>query len=216
METLWIIGAGHFGGLAVERLSKKKGERNLVVVDPHAEALAELEDAHGITPYQGDGIEFLARELTPQARVDWIIPSLPLHMAWEWCQRKLGTDQLVQAPMAQGLLQGLPNAMEGRAGDIYASHADFICPDNCPEPDQICTATGRPRKQDMFALIADLSTPDCPSLVLRSRQLCPGVGGVTPAQLHGLLSEIRTRNGPLMISTACRCHAVVTPSRHTP
>lgn len=216
METIWIIGAGHFGRLAVKRLRGKKKVRHLVVVDPVEKNLEGLEALNQVTTVIGDGIEFLDEHLKPDANVDWVVPSLPLHLAWEWCRRRLGSSRLLPLPAArQQVLPLVPNPMEGATNDLYASFAGFICPDNCSEPSEYCTVTGLPRKQNLFDFLGELQIPGFRSLVIQSHQLCPGIGGVTPDQLFSLLADIQSAPGNLLISTACRCHGVITPSLYT-
>ena len=213
METIWIIGAGHFGRLAANRLSGRKKARSLVVVDPVAKNLEDLQAIGEITTVLGDGVAFLDEHLKPGAKVDWVIPSLPLHLGWEWCRRRLGPSHLVPLPAArQEVLSLVPNPMEGTGNDLYASFADFICPDNCSEPSEYCTVTGLPRRQNLYEVLEKLQIPGFRSLVLQSQQLCPGIGGVTPDQLFSLLADIKAAPGKLLISTACRCHGVITPS----
>lgn len=215
METIWIIGAGHFGKLAITRLTNTK-EVRLTVVDPVEKNLEGLQVPGVVTAIHEDGINFLNKRLTPEADVDWIIPSLPVHLAWEWCQRRLGKNNLIPVPSAKKeLIPLLPNAMEGASNDLYVSFADFICPDNCDEPSQYCTVTGLPRKQNLFDLLQEIHIPGFRSIVLQSQQLSPGIGGVTPEQLFTLLTDIQSAPGQLLISTACRCHGVVTPSLYT-
>jgi hypothetical protein len=104
----------------------------------------------------------------------------------------------------------MPHALRGNAGQAYVSHADFICPDNCPEPEKICTHTGKPRPLDLFRLLGNVDFDDVLPIVIRSHQLLPGVGGIYPADLLDALDIVRKNSHrPLMIATACRCHGVV-------
>ncbi len=217
MENIWIIGAGRFGSLALKRLSEQHGNWKFLMVDPVKERLNELKELHagsGITPdltiEHADGIPFLCDHLTPRARVSWIIPCLPIHLAWEWCALKPGGDRLVRTPLDSGVDDLLPNPFHGENGDVYASNADFLCPDNCLEPEDLCTVTGRPRKKDMFKRFEELHYKDFLPLVVRSWQLGPGIGGYRPEQLFSLLERIRARKGRLLVCTACRCHGVIT------
>lgn len=73
----------------------------------------------------------------------------------------------------------LPNFIEGKNGDIYVSHADFICPDDCPEPDDFCFFTGQERKRNMHDLLKEIDLPGFRPIVVRSHQLAHGVGGCT-------------------------------------
>ncbi len=209
MKTIWIIGAGRFGSIAAKRLSKQHSDWHLVLIDPVMENMTRLKKSN-ITIEQADGINFLDKNLKPGIKVSWIIPSLPVHLAWEWCRIKMGQDRLVRAQFLPGLDSLLPNPVHGSNKDIYVSNADFICPDNCREPKELCTVTKRPRKQDMYHLLETLQYKDYSSIVLRSRQLAPGVGGVSPGQLFSFLNKVEQNKGSLLLCTACRCHGVVT------
>jgi hypothetical protein len=81
-----------------------------------------------------DGVKYLDDNLDLKADVAWIIPSLPVHLAWEWSRRKFGRTQLKAKELPDKILFLLPHPMRGNASHIYVSHADFICPDNCSEP----------------------------------------------------------------------------------
>ena len=210
MENIWIIGAGHFGQLAVDRLLNSKKNYEITWVDPDRESLSTLSHP-SITPIQGDGIEFLVRNLSPETPVDWILPCLPRHLAWEWCRRYMGEGRLMPEALPRALWGELPHPMVGEDGQIYVSHADFLCPDDCPEPASLCTATGQPRKENMYELIQKFSPNGRISHVIRSHQLGPGIGGYTPAQLFDLARAVASHSTPGIIATACRCHGVISP-----
>ncbi len=212
MKTVWIIGAGRFGCLALERLSRLHPAWQFVMVDKEDKDPDMPEVSNAVFEHE-DGIDFLKDNLKPDSRVSWIIPSLPVHMAFEWCALKMGEDRIQRLVLPQELDCMLPNPMHGENGDLYVSNADFICPSDCAEPADICTMTGRPRKQDMFDRIRSLSYEDFRPAVLRSRQLGPGVGGLTPDQLYGLLNTLEQERADFLVATACRCHGVVTGAR---
>ena len=107
------------------------------------------------------------------------------------------------------LLTALPNAMTGEGGAIYASIADFLCPDNCPEPADRCTHTGKARPVELFQVIHEIAGERCASVVLQSRQLAPGVGGYRPLALLNAFAQVRAANRPILLATACRCHGVM-------
>ena len=44
MESFWILGAGHFGSLAVKRILQSQRDCNVIVVDHAAEPLDGLMD----------------------------------------------------------------------------------------------------------------------------------------------------------------------------
>jgi len=209
MKIVWIIGAGRFGSAAVIKLSKQHKDWRFVLVDKVRENLLKAKRSNTVLEHC-DGIRFLNDCLEPGGQVSWIIPSLPVHLAWEWCQMKMGPDRLVRSPLSAGIDPLLPNPMHGANKDIYASNADFICPENCCEPEDICTVTKRPRKQDMFRRLETLQYKEYTPIVLRSRQLGPGIGGYSPAQLFSFLNKVKHHKGPLLLCTACRCHGVIT------
>ncbi|MCF6249395.1 MAG: potassium transporter [Desulfobacula sp.] len=212
MQNIWLIGAGKFGRLAAKRLEHKF---KILMIDSNEDRLSK-KDSLSITYVLQDGIQFLEQNLLPNADVAWIIPCLPVHLAWEWCRRKLGAILIPHALPAE-LETLLPNPLPGKNTDIYVSHADFLCPDNCNEPDIYCTRTKQPRKQDMHALLESLTFRDYQSLVLKSRQLGPGVGGYSPEDLIDFQNKIKkNQKGDLLISTACRCHGVVTGAKLLP
>jgi hypothetical protein len=209
MKTIWIIGIGKFGWSAYRKLSEASENTYFVLADPLQE---NLQRAKG--PYcdliKSDGIIFLKQNLHTTNKPDWIIPALPVHLAAEWCLSKLGTLRLRRCEIPSVSDALIPNSMRGQDGNIYTSHANFKCPDNCEEPDAFCTVTREPRKKNMFALLNELNISHFRSKVIRSHQLGPGIGGYRPEQLFMLLAEIRRSRTPLLVSTACRCHGVVT------
>ncbi|MDM8522443.1 potassium transporter [Desulfococcaceae bacterium HSG8] len=208
MKKIWIIGSGHFGLNALRILSGNNEKRHFVLVDPVRKNLEQP----NCTLEQADGAAFLAQHLYPGSEPDWIIPALPVHLAAEWCLLRMGREQLwrISLPEIKPLL---PNPVRGEAGDIYVSHATFRCPDDCAEPRRTCTVTGKSRKQNMFDILKDIRFPLFQSLVIRSFQLAPGVGGYAPGQLFELLNQVKNARNDLLISTACRCHGVVTGLR---
>lgn len=209
MEEIWIIGVGQFGHLAWERLSGRRQNTHFVLVDPSAENLSRCEGDH-ISKEHTDGVGFLSQHLTHTDGPAWIIPALPVHLAAEWLLEYLGPRQIQRVIPPPELDPRLPHPIRGQSGDIYVTHATFKCPDDCAEPRDICTVTGKKRKRNMFEVLGEISLPPFQSLVVRSHQLGPGIGGYRPRQLRGLLQHMEQASGPFLISTACRCHGVVT------
>jgi len=201
-RRFWILGAGHFGKLAVERIRRHIAGAEIVVIDEKGSNLdVDLQ-------VSTDGVRWLSENLEPSAAVDMVIPAIPLHVAAEWLRSRLVPDrQLIGIEAQADWLAPLPNVIGGRTGQYYVSHADFICPDTCPEPESICTHTKKPRPVDLFRLLG--SNTVIP-IVIRSYQLLPGVGGLLPADLFRALAMVPTRTGQsFMVATACRCHGVV-------
>jgi len=209
MKNIWIIGLGQFGLHAVRYLAKKNKDIQFVLVDA---TMANLMQAAG--PNRSlelaDAVAFLERNLHTDREPDWIIPALPIHLAAEWCLVKQEPVRLSRVPLPAEIKPLLPNPMEAYNGDIYVSHADFRCPGDCAEPRDICTVTQKPRKRNMFEVLADVKMPAFQSLVIRSHQLGPGIGGYRPVMLFELLEGVKQAENNLLVSTACRCHGVVT------
>ncbi len=208
-KTIWIIGVGKFGWRAYRKLAEASEDTHFVLADSLQKNLQRAKGPR-CTLIKSDGIIYLQQNLQTTNKPDWIIPALPVHLAAEWCQARLGIKRLRRCEIPATLDSLLPNPMRGQDGNIYTSHADFKCPGNCEEPDDLCTVTRKPRKKNMFALLEELNIPNYHSRVIRSHQLGPGIGGYRPEQLFQLLADIRHSRIPLLVSTACRCHGVIT------
>ncbi|PIE61364.1 MAG: potassium transporter [Desulfobacterales bacterium] len=211
MEKIWIIGAGQFGLRAAKWLMKQRRSVEILMVDLDAAFLAEAEQL-GCRIEMRDGVKFLFDNLNVEHSPDWVIPAVPVHLASEWCRLHIGEAFMRSMELPAKIKEGLPNAMDGPSGDIYVSHADFICPPNCNEPDERCTQTGRPRKPDMFELLAQIRFQDIKPFVIQSEQLGPGVGGYRPNALFELKKQLEVYRGPCFTATACRCHGVISGS----
>lgn len=209
METVWIMGAGRFGRLAASRLA---GAYRIIMVDASEKQLEKVTHPGVHCRYQ-DGVQYLDEHLFPDTDAAWIIPCLPVHLAWEWCCKKLGSRRLISHTVDRDIKAVLPNPIQSCTTHIYVSHADFVCPDNCSEPDTICTKTGQPRKKPMYSLLESMHFKDYKPLVIRSHQIGPGVGGYSPGQLYQLLTDIKNAENKILVSTACKCHGVMTGGR---
>ena len=209
MKEIWIIGAGRFGWLAFQRLSEKKKHTRFILVDPVKENLSRWQGPKLII-YLGDGVDFLNEHLQGESRPDWIIPALPVHLAGQWLLARLGPMQIQRITIPEEIEHYLPNPIRGAGGDLYVSHADFRCPHDCAEPRDLCTVTGEKRKKNMFEVLKGIRFDPFQPVVIRSRQLGPGVGGYRPRQIYELLEKVKQLSGPLLLSTACRCHGVIT------
>ncbi len=206
---VWVVGAGYFGTKAVDRLTKKDPDISVTLVDIDPNRLDAWEPP--IRTVQDNGVHYLAQKLETEPLPDWIIAALPIHLAFEWIKETLKGVELKPVSLPDRRVSQLPNPVRGADGALYLSHADFLCPDACTEPPERCTVTGRPRETEMHQLIMDIQIPSCPSVVIRSHQLLPGVGGYSPAALLSARECVRRCRGNVLIGTACACHAVVHP-----
>lgn len=209
MEEIWIIGAGQFGHIAFQRLSAAGNGRHFVLVDPVEEKLLRCKGPTS-TLEISDGIEFLAISLQKGRIPDWIIPALPVHLAAEWLLLHLGPQRLKRVRLPSELTKLVPNPFPGPEGNLYVSHADFRCPPDCDEPRDICTITRNMRQQNMYDFLGSLNLKPFKPLNIRSHQLGPGIGGYRIEQLFEMRKNVVQATGPFLLSTACRCHGVIT------
>ena len=104
MKEIWIVGAGFFGNLALNRLDN--GKIKFVIVDAGPDNLEKLKGPNR-NIIQEDGIAFLDKNLRENKKPDWIIPALPVHLAAEWCLLKLGPEKISRIIIALLLAMGL-------------------------------------------------------------------------------------------------------------
>jgi hypothetical protein len=212
VETVWILGAGRFGRHAAAGLEAEGTTHRLVLLDPSPESLAAAAGP-GRSVIQADGVAYLVEHLRPERAddaPDWIVPALPVHLPAEWCLGLLGPQGLQRRPVPPAVLDQVPQPLPGATGDLYVSHARFRCPAHCVEPEDRCTVTQEPRPRNLFEILEHLAVPPYRSLVVRSQQLGAGIGGYRPRQLFALLGLVESSGPRLLVSTACRCHGVLT------
>lgn len=209
MREVWIIGVGQFGWLAAQRLSSRLADTRFVLVDPDEKNLSRAKGPRR-TLIKEEGVRFLHTALSERVPPDWIIPALPVHLAAEWCLLHLAQRGWNRCRIPESIHPLLPAPLVGPSGDVYVSHADFKCPDDCAEPRDLCTVTREKRKPNMFELLADLPVSPFLPAVIRSHQLGPGIGGYRPSHLTDLLSRIESGPTQILVCTACRCHGVIT------
>lgn len=209
-ETIyWIIGAGRFGAMAAERLSRKRPEARFVVVDENLCALKGLSHLP-VELVRHEGASYLVSHLDKGVSPAWIVPAVPIHLAFEWVRLKTSNRALIEVvPVPSEMESMLPNPIRGPQGQLYVSYADFPCPDHCVEPFEKCTVTGKPRKGLLYKVLEEILYEDFISVVIRSHQLAPGVGGYRPEALKESLVRIFQGKGLVLYSTACLCHGVV-------
>lgn len=218
MQRIHIVGCGKFGYRALEFYAQKKEPQTLVLVDSDEENLIAgqklLSSANAdFSTSSRDAVDYLVTLLDdPEAlQNDWIIPTVPLHLAFAVLRRVSRRRQLPWTT-----LPSLPNLFAGERDEIYSSLADFLCPPDCPQPRTHCFHTGKKRDPSLINLLARLEYRQqggrgekLPSLILPSTQIGPGLGGFPLRRLGRIISFVNDRcPGPLLFSTACRCHGV--------
>jgi len=207
MESFLILGAGRFGSLAVQRILARKKVLRLVVVDRDGHVLAKRRE-NSVETVEQDAIDFLVHY--PGLGSEWIVPAIPVHVAFAWLCRQLAREGAVTQLAVPSILdQKVPNSIRAKTGALYASFATFRCPDDCDEPEESCTVTGEVREADLFDVVRNIEVEGYVTLVVRSNQLAPGVGGYQLSVLWRLLEEARSTEKDILVATACRCHGVI-------
>ncbi|MFP4474225.1 MAG: potassium transporter [Desulfatibacillaceae bacterium] len=204
---VWILGAGVFGQLAVDRIRERSPEADIVSVDDDATGLDRVRGR--ARTFLADGMDFLAERLGRGSDPDWIVPAIPVHVAFLWIWRMLAdTHEVKPVPVPRDLVPDKWHPMPAADDGLYLSRADFTCPDDCAEPAGTCTVTGKPRDENLYDVLAEPGRGFTPC-VIRSVQLAPGVGGFRPGVLFAARDMAATATGNVLIVTACRCHGVV-------
>ncbi len=210
MASYLILGAGKFGRLALRRLRGQDSHARFLVIDRQAKALAAARISGGEAAelLEGEAIPFLSAHLGPASPWDWLIPMVPVHVAYSWLMNgPLARENWEPAGVPESLRNLAALSIPGAKGELYLSQA-HRCPDDCAEPDA-CPVTGEERQHPLFVKLAEASRPGLPILVVASRQLAPGVGGYPPQELVKLAETMVAAKSPVLVATACRCHGVV-------
>ncbi len=159
-----------------------------------------------------DGVEWLAEQPLSDSHITKIIPVIPVHLAAEWLKRKLTIDGglLSSQKIPERVIDQLPHPIRLSHDKIVISYADFICPDNCVEPSDICSYTKERRSPPLYDVLEAMDCGDFLPIIVRSRQFAPGVGGFYLNDLSEILTRAKSLPGvPLLIGTACKCHGVL-------
>jgi len=210
MASYLILGAGKFGRLALNRLARQDAAASFVVVDRDPAALAMMDDGVlGWTRVPAEAIAFLGQHLGGDGRWDWIIPMVPVHVAFHWLMAgPLAGSAWQPAAAPEACARLIPGARRGPQGELYLSRARSLCPDDCAEP-EVCPVTGESRDLPLHQELASLHLAGYEIRVIASRQLAPGVGGYSPRRLLDLARDMGALKDNVLIATACRCHGVV-------
>lgn len=206
-KPLIIIGGGHFGQRAAKLLAKRV-TGGVWIIDENRESLDWIKGRDMIA-VQMDGVEFLVNKAETLPEDTQIIPAVPIHLAYEFAKRAIEQRFLIKPlPVPQELKSNLPYVWEGGDGSFLVSYANFKCPDDCPEP-LYCTVTGEKRDKPLFALLGEMPVKGFHIHIIRSRQMAPGVGGYSLAELLRLCATLEQRPGKWLVGTACKCHGVL-------
>lgn len=211
MPSYLILGAGKFGRLALKRLLAQDPAGRFVIVDRSPVALAALAipPEAEVAKVAADVTVFLQQNLSHYASWDWLIPMVPVHVALAGLPADLLTGRWKLTEVPQPVENIARMASRGPQGELYLSRADHLCPDDCPEPGDVCPVSGESRSPALYEELAALRVPGFRPLVIPCRQLAPGVGGYPPGELLALAGKVAASTENLLIATACRCHGVV-------
>jgi hypothetical protein len=204
-----VLGAGTFGKQAATRLSVRYPHARFVIVD-RKESLPAAFSRALFPLIRRDGIDYLAETLDPADADTWIVPAIPVHVAYSWMKRTPPPDgRIVSRNVPEALRKTLPHPLRGPDGALFASIADFRCPENCPAPEAMCSHTGKPRPMVLHRYIAALNIPGFTVVVVESRQLAPGTGGYAAADLFSAKTKAFSAETPVILATASKCHGVL-------
>jgi hypothetical protein len=108
----WIIGSGKFGVRAAEILYQKHPSARITLVDSNPESLAGLNLPCKIVCT--DGIGFLIEALESGEMPDWVVPCIPVHLAFRWLAKSfLPACHLEVLRVPESLIYLLPNPFRG-------------------------------------------------------------------------------------------------------
>lgn len=207
-KEIHILGAGRFGKIAAKRLRRRFPDSSILVSDESAEKIEEIKRELGVKGTVRETVQAITNIDMPDDL--WLVPAVPIHVCFEFVLHELRRSvQVRRLPVPNETDLLVPNPMRSPSGTLYASYADFICPDTCGEPAEVCTRTGRARLGNLFQVLGTMEVGNYTTIVLRSMQLAPGVGGYTAGMLRAVMSRIRATAGKYMVCTSCRCHGVI-------
>jgi hypothetical protein len=209
MASYLILGGGKFGRLALARLARQDAAASFLIVDRDPVPLAAVREGLDSQQVQAEAIAFLVQHLKSDGRWDWIIPMVPLHVAYHWlCKGPLAGSGWQPTAVPEALEHIVPAVQHGPDGELYLSRAQHLCPDDCAEP-EICPVTGESRDFPLHQELTSLNLPGYQVKVIPSLQLAPGVGGYSPERLLDLARDLNALTGTVLIATACGCHGVI-------
>jgi hypothetical protein len=198
-----IAGYGHFGRIALERIRAHFPRAAIVVVESDPAAI-EGSGLAGLEVVPADAVNYLAQNPNLDDR-DMIVPMVPIHLAAAYILACFEDARTV--PSSDAVSPLVPNPCPIDRFTTCSSRADFVCPDDCPEGD-LCAVTGLPREEPLYSRLGHLAVPGFKTLVQRSFQILPGIGGYAFGELQELASKIE--RGRYLVATACKCHGIIT------
>jgi len=207
LSQIFIIGFGKVGKTALPQVIRLWGKSRVWIIDHNPEALNQKETLSGIRVL-ADGPQFLTQYQEWIGNQDWIIPALPIHLAWKWLEFNMRHQRPKSVSPGSSLGSGLPYS-QALGDGLLLSYADFICPDHCPAPLDHCFKTKERRSVPLWKHLAIGTGSHRRLEVIESRQMAPGMGGYPFSELRRVLNQAHEAGPPFFVATACRCHGVI-------
>ena len=88
MRKILILGAGKFGLKAARAARHRWPGSDILVVDQDVQACLDVEKQQFRVVCE-PGISYLARRMQEPHRPDWVVPCIPVHVAYEWIKQCL-------------------------------------------------------------------------------------------------------------------------------
>jgi hypothetical protein len=224
-----ILGGGCYGSFYLRQLLRARDAEALpvseiVVVDhnPRPRAARENVEAEIVRFAEADWSDFFDSHLAtlPNNTTDQFVPSpFNPHLGLGWLMRLVQHEfpdlHLALEPFS--LLPDTPYREQREHGTMVASHADWICPVHCIEP-EICPHTRGPRFWDMDVTgrllgkrLENVGQPVESVHLFHCHHVSYGVGAYPAVELlqarEGILSALRPGgNQRFLIGTISRCH----------
>ena len=185
-------------------------KNKIIIIDHDPKKLNQI-DAPSAIKIQSEVIDYIIRQQSLLRAESVIIPAVPFHLAFEWLTAMAQKDhQIHRLDVPPGIISKLPHPGQSAKKETICSYADFICPEDCIEPEHICTMTGKPRGIPLFELMTGIKSEGFRTGVIRSRQIGPGIGGYPVREIWDLKERIgQIKGGKWLIGTACRCHGIL-------
>jgi hypothetical protein len=208
LSRIFIIGFGKVGREILPWVKEHWSKDKVWIIDHDPSALTREKSLHGLAVL-ADGLQFLTRYQDWIRNEDWIIPALPIHLAWHWLTLNLKASLKVQSIRPETRLGAQLPYKSYMGHGLLVSYADFVCPDRCPAPIGRCYKTRRTRPLPLWRLLETKSPSRGILHVIESRQMAPGMGGYPFSELRKVLARAIETGPPFFVATACRCHGVI-------
>ena len=230
-----VLGGGCYGTFYARQLLRAREAGALdvseIVVVDHGEeprARRELHPRPGLRFEVAEWEDFLARYLAelPAAATDRLVPPpFTPHLALAWLLERLRNTR----PGREWVLEpfhrfpGTPFERQAEGGPLVVSHADWICPVHCIEP-EICPHTKGPRHWDLDRTTRHLATalaeggqPVDQLHLFHCHHVAYGVGAYRAAAVVEAYEAIaarvdgirKTESARFLIGTISHCHGAL-------